>query len=74
MHDICTYRIQVRGQVDEGTFNATSPLRVKVVKVDAGATLLTTCTDPSGLIGLMRHLHGHGFVILSVCREPGLCS
>lgn len=72
MHDICTYRIRVRGQMDERTFNATSPLQVKVVQADPDATLLTAYTDPSGLIGLMRHLHGHGFVILSVCRKPGL--
>jgi hypothetical protein len=69
MHDICTYQIKVRGQLDENAFNATSPLQVTVVRVDTAATRFTICTDQSGLIGLIRHLHGQGFVILSVCRE-----
>jgi hypothetical protein len=69
MHDVCTYHIKVRGQVDENTFNATSPLQMTVVRMDTAATLFAICTDQSGLIGLIRHLHGHGYVILSVYRE-----
>jgi hypothetical protein len=69
MHGIRTFHIQVQGQVDECTFNATSPFRVSVVQTDADVTLFAVHTDQSGLIGLMRHLHGHGFAILSVCRE-----
>jgi hypothetical protein len=69
MHDICTYKIEVRGQVDENAFNATSPLQITVVQMDSAATLLTICADQSGLIGLIRHLHQQGFVILSVDRE-----
>jgi hypothetical protein len=69
MQDICTYQIEVQGQMDEDTLNATSPLQMIVVRMDPVATLLTTCTDQSGLIGLIRHLHGHGFVLLSVTRE-----
>jgi hypothetical protein len=69
MHDICTYQIEVRGQVDENAFNASSPLQMTVVRVDMAATLFTICADQSGLIGLMRHLHRHGFVLLSVYRE-----
>ena len=75
MHDICTYQIEVRGQVNENDFNATSPLQMTVVRADAGeehpyaATLFTMRTDQSGLIGLLRHLHGRGFVLLSVTCE-----
>jgi hypothetical protein len=69
MQDICTYQIEVRGQVGESAFNATSPLQVTVVRMNPAATLLTAYTDQSGLIGLIRHLHGHGFVLLSVIRE-----
>jgi hypothetical protein len=83
MHDICTYHVLVRGHVDESAFNATSPLQVTVVRVDADkghppaadkehawdATLFAVCADQSGLIGLLRHLHGQGFVISSVYRE-----
>ncbi len=69
MHDICTYHVEVRGQVDENAFNATSPLQMTVVRVDTAATLFTIRTDQSGLIGLIRHLHGRGFVLLSVTCE-----
>jgi hypothetical protein len=69
MHDICTYQIEVRGQVDEKAFNASSPLQMTVVRVDTAATLFTIRADQSGLIGLIRHLHGRGFVLLSVYRE-----
>ena len=70
MHDIFyTYRIKVQGQVDENTFNATSPLQIMVVRVDTAATLFTIRADQSGLIGLIRHLHGRGFVLLSVTCE-----
>ncbi len=69
MHAICTYHIEVRGQVDENTFNAMSPLQMTVVREDTAATLFTICADQSGLIGLIRHLHGRGFVLLSVYRE-----
>jgi len=70
MHDIFhTYRIEVQGQVDENVFNATSPLQVMVVRRDTGTTLFTICADQAGLIGLIRHLHGQGFVLLSAIRE-----
>jgi hypothetical protein len=75
MHDICTYQIEVRSQLDENDLNASSPLHMTVVRVDAdeerpnAATLFTICADQSGLIGLIRHLHGRGLVLLSVNRE-----
>jgi hypothetical protein len=70
MKDICTYRIQLRGQVDEGEVNAMSPLEMTVKQVNTAATLVAVPTDQSGLIGLLRHLHSRGFVLLSVYREP----
>jgi hypothetical protein len=69
MNDICTYYIQLHGQVAEGEINAMGPLQMTMVRVDTASTLLTVRTDQSGLIGLMRHLHGSGFVILSVSRS-----
>jgi hypothetical protein len=66
MQDTCTYQIEVRGRVDEGDLNARSPLQMTVVRADRAGTLFTICADQSGLIGLMRHLHGRGFVLLSV--------
>ena len=69
MHDMCNYQIEVRGQVDVKSFNATSPLQTTVIRTDKAATLFTIRTDQSGLIGLIRHLHGQGFVLLSVACE-----
>jgi hypothetical protein len=69
MHTIDTFQIEVRGPVDEHTFNATSPLQMQVMRKASGATLFTICTDQAGLIGLLRHLHGQGFVLQSVYRE-----
>ncbi|MGD9099076.1 MAG: hypothetical protein PVF45_01255 [Anaerolineae bacterium] len=69
MQDICTYQIEVRGQVEENDLNAMSPLQMTVVRADTASTLFTICADQSGLIGLIRHLHGRGFVLLSLHRE-----
>jgi hypothetical protein len=69
MQEVRTYDIKVRGELEENTFNATSPLGVTVVKVDRNATFITVCADQSGLIGLIRHLHNQGFVFLSVFTE-----
>jgi hypothetical protein len=40
-----------------------------VVQADLDITRFTVHTDQSGLIGLIRHLHGRGFVLLSVSHE-----
>jgi hypothetical protein len=69
MHVVCTYRIEVQGQVDESAFNATSPLHITVARVDARTTMFTIHADQAGLIGLIRHLHQRGFVFLSVICE-----
>lgn len=69
MDDIRTYQIEVRGQVDENELNATGPIQMTVVRGDAALTLFTVCTDQSGLVGLIRHLHGRGLVLLSVKCE-----
>jgi hypothetical protein len=68
MHEPCIYRIEVRGQVDESELNAQSPLQTTVVRAEPAATLFTIQADQSGLIGLVRHLHGRGFLLLSVVR------
>jgi len=69
MQAICTYHVEVRGELDEVTFNAASPLQVTVVRTDPEATLFAVCADQSGLIGLIRHLHQRGFELLSVYGE-----
>jgi hypothetical protein len=75
MHEPCIYRIKVRGQVGESDLNAMSPSQITMVQADAdeehpyAATLFTIHADQSGLVGLIRHLHGRGLVLLSVSRE-----
>ena len=69
IHEPCLYQIEVRGQVSDSELNAMSPLQTRVMPKDTATTLLTVHTDQAGLIGLLRHLHGRGFVFLSVQRE-----
>jgi hypothetical protein len=69
MDDIRTYQIEVRGQVDENELNATSPIQMTVVRRNAALTLFAICTDQSGLVGLIRHLHGRGLELLSISCE-----
>jgi hypothetical protein len=64
----CIYHIQLRGPVDEQEVNEMSPLLLARESGDTAVTQFSVATDQSGLIGLMRHLHGLGFVFLSVTR------
>ena len=68
MYEACFYHIEVRDTVNEATFNMGSPLQITIKRVKREATHFTVRTDQSGLIGLIRHLHQQGFVLLSVCR------
>jgi len=69
MNDFCTYLIRLRGQLDEEDINARSPIHMVLKRVDPAATLFMVFTDQSGLIGLMRYLHGLGVVLLSINRD-----
>ncbi len=59
-------RIEIRGQVAEADLNASSPLHLTALPSGAGTTFLSLQTDASGLIGLLRHLHARGHILLSV--------
>lgn len=65
-----TYRIQLRGQIDVNELNRMSPHQMTLVQAGPEATLVSICTDQSGLIGLLRHLHGRGLVLLGLQSEP----
>jgi len=65
----CVYHIQLRGQVDEEEVNAMSPLFLVQEEGDTAVTQFSVDTDQSGLVGLLRHLHGLGFIFLSVNCE-----
>jgi hypothetical protein len=66
--NIC-YQIKIKGQVDENDLNAMSPLQVTVTQIDKESTSFSVSADQSGLIGVLRHLHGRGLVILSINLE-----
>lgn len=69
LDDTCTYQVEVYGQVSEDELNRLSPRHITVVQTDTTSTLFTITTDQSGFIGLVRHLHGRGFVFLSMKRD-----
>jgi hypothetical protein len=69
MNNLCIYHIQIAGQVAQEEINAMSPQQMTLERSDVAATLFSICTDQSGLVGLLRHLHARGLVFLSVHRE-----
>jgi hypothetical protein len=68
MTDHCSYRIILRWLVSESDLADTGPLAVTIEPAKPGETLLILCTDQSGLVGFMRHLHGLGFIVQSIIR------
>ncbi|MDD3827030.1 MAG: hypothetical protein GX597_20025 [Anaerolineaceae bacterium] len=68
MDDLCMYQIEVRDQVTEQELNTLSPLHMTLVREGPASRLFSIQADQSALIGLLRHLHGRGIVLLSVRR------
>lgn len=69
MQELCTYIIEIQGQLEEKNFNIMSPYQIKDVRVDPDTTFFTIRADQSGFIGLVRHLHQQGFVLISTQRK-----
>ena len=65
MNDTRLYLIRLEGLVSDETINANSPIEALVMQMET-FTQCAVCTDQSGLIGLLRHLHARGLIILSV--------
>ncbi len=63
------YLIRLSGQVDVTELNPASPQKMTLAGMETNATLLSICTDQSGLIGLLRHLHNLGFALVSIERQ-----
>lgn len=70
MNDTYSYQIDLQNQIEEHELNATSPIQIRVVYADQSLTRLAVCTDQSGLIGLIRHLHARGLVLSAIHRDP----
>ena len=63
------YEIQVHGQPDDSWREWFGDAQVKVESLadDAQATTFSNVVmDQAGLVGLIRRLHGHGIVLVSV--------
>jgi hypothetical protein len=69
MDDLACFELVVRDPVSEADLNRLSPVHVVVAQANPLAVHLSAQTDQAGLIGLMRHLHGLGFVILAMSRQ-----
>ena len=67
--DSCVYHIQIRGEINEAEINDRSPLHMQREWIDTTVTQFSVHTDQSGLVGLLRHLHGLGFVFMSIKCE-----
>ena len=64
-----TYEIRIHGQPDDSWREWFGDAQVKVESLadDAQATTFSNVVmDQAGLVGLIRRLHGHGIVLLSV--------
>ena len=62
------YEIKVYGQLDESWllwFEA-AKAPVEIVTQCEVTTFANVMTDQAGLVGLIRRLHGHGIVLLSI--------
>ena len=66
------YEIQVHGQLDESWLNWFGEAQAKVETLaddNEITTISNVVMDQAGLVGLIRRLHGHGIVIVSVRLE-----
>jgi hypothetical protein len=66
MDEYQTYLIELRGQLGEQDLNEFSPIQMRLIRSGKASTTFLIQTDPSGLVGLIRCLHGQGFVLLSL--------
>jgi hypothetical protein len=63
------YRIEVQGQVDViwlQSFEGSTKIHVDESGQAQDITLLNVRTDQSGMVGLLRRLHGLGVIILQL--------
>jgi hypothetical protein len=63
------YRIEVQGRVDVGwlqSFDSSAALDLDETTQMADTTVLNVYTDQSGMVGLVRRLHGLSMTILQI--------
>ncbi len=65
------YVIKIQGRIDSNLVDRFGPVSIASAVEDEGRTITTLsgiATDQAGLVGLIRHLHGLGVVLLSIER------
>jgi hypothetical protein len=65
------YTITVEGTVDLSLADWCGPLTITTTQAPGGAAITTMSgiiADQAGLVGIIRHLHGLGIVLLTVKR------
>ena len=72
MQEFCDYQIAVSGKLDQDLFNSESPIRISVNFSSPEMSRFSVQTDQPGVIGLIRHLHRQGFLLLFLRRESSL--
>ena len=67
------YEIQVYGQLDDSWLDLLGEAEVHFELLADNSqvtTLSDLIMDQAGLVGLIRRLHGHGIVLISIRLEP----
>ncbi len=65
------YVIQTEGDVDASLVDWFGPVEIASVEREGGEAITTLSgivADQAGLVGLIRHLHGLGLVLISIER------
>ncbi|MCC7163460.1 MAG: hypothetical protein IT331_13275 [Anaerolineae bacterium] len=63
------YEIKLYGQPDAAWLDLIGAARVRALVLpdnDCVTTISDLVMDQSGMVGLIRRLHGHGFVLISI--------
>jgi hypothetical protein len=69
--DLRTYQIHIQGQLEVEDISPFSHMGLVIEHVEGPNTSITLRTDQSGMIGLIRHLHGLGLVLISMSAGLG---
>lgn len=67
------YTIRIEGGIDDALAGWIGPVQIERSREADGrsiATLTGEIVDQAALVGLVRHLHGLGIVLLSIERTP----
>lgn len=65
----CCYEIKIYGRLDAPLLDwfGVAQVRVEILADNSEVTMISNVVmDQSGLVGLIRRLHGHGIVLISI--------